>query len=267
MDFYLDIMHQKDDMWSDGTYRYHEWTPETIRRFWALWTTNPILRTQFYRMEYWYDLIMWANSMVRQLTVESIMDVGCGSGNVIACVDRLLPGRSIIGIDLSEDALQSARHRFSHSSHISFRVGSIANLPVDDEAVDLVICTEVLEHLFPDEFSKSFREIHRVLRPGGYYLASFPVEEKLHLVACPECSTVFTPFQHMIFYITRDEIRSLLITSGFGLVGFYMPLDRSRPNSRWKDVLKNRILIRWFPRLAYRLWPKPGVNGVLAQKM
>jgi SAM-dependent methyltransferase len=53
-------------------------------------------------------------------------------------------------------------------------VGSAAALPFPDESFDTVVCWEVLEHIPPDSEPTAFREIHRVLRPGGVLYLSTP---------------------------------------------------------------------------------------------
>ena len=55
---------------------------------------------------------------------------------------------------------------------VKFLQGSIHNLPFQDNELDVVICSEVLEHL--EDYNKAIQEIHRVLKPGGYFLASVP---------------------------------------------------------------------------------------------
>jgi len=55
-----------------------------------------------------------------------------------------------------------------------FLSGSAYSLPFNDNSFDLVVCSEVLEHLH--EYKDAIKEISRVLRPGGQFLASVPAE-------------------------------------------------------------------------------------------
>lgn len=270
MKFYKDIVIELEKVQAlsaDGRqqapFRYHFWSTESIRKFWAIWTTNSALRTQFYPIEYWKDLLAWAQ--VQMGSDRSAMaDVGCGNGNLIDCLLALYPDSSITGIDMSEESLVTARSRFSQVGNIDFQVGSITQLPFPDDSLDLITCTEVLEHTFPETFLRSFDEVRRVLKPGGYYLASIPFGEKQSFVCCPDCGSVFTPYQHMIFDVSRAEIMELLSQHRLELIAWYQATDRTVPENMFKRAGK-KFLLNHMPYLAKRLFPKSGVSGFLAR--
>ena len=135
----------------------------------------------------------------------------------------------------------------------------------EDSSVDLLTCTEVLEHTFPEVFRQSFSEVKRVLKKDGYFLASVPFDEHIDFVCCPGCGSVFTPYQHMIFEITHGDIQRLLADNGLELIEFYQSLDRSQPRNWLKRELKP-FLIKWLPKFSTRIFPKAGVSGFLARK-
>ncbi len=93
-----------------------------------------------------------------------ILDVGCGTGATLAWLRRF-PGASIVGLDYSADALrfcQSTRNR-------ALVQGSALELPFPDGSFDLVVSTDVLQHLpNPDGDRVALRETYRVLDRGGY---------------------------------------------------------------------------------------------------
>lgn len=218
---------------------------------------------QFYPIQYWQDLLSWAAQRIVP-TPLTVVDIGCGNGNLIECIKEIYTETSIFGIDLSEESFEFAQERFKENKNIYFKVGSLDELPFEDRSVDLVTCTEVLEHTFPETFVKSFAEVRRILKEGGYYLASVPFEEKLVLVCCPECGSVFTPYQHMLFEITHDDISRLLFENGLEPIDFYTSLDRSQPKNPIKRALKP-VIIKWLPGLASRIFPRAGVSGFLAR--
>jgi ubiquinone/menaquinone biosynthesis C-methylase UbiE len=100
-----------------------------------------------------------------------VVDIGCGAG-----MDLLLAAKSVgttgraIGIDMTESmrdkALSAARVAGLHN--VEVRLGDAMSLPLDNETVDAVISNGVL-NLVPDK-SVAYREVFRVLKPGGRFL-------------------------------------------------------------------------------------------------
>ncbi|MCW2865788.1 MAG: SAM-dependent methyltransferase [Actinoallomurus sp.] len=96
-----------------------------------------------------------------------ILDVGCGDGTATGMVRRL--GHTVVGVDWSMMALRQARRH----DLLLIRGGIDApGLPLADGSVDMVILSEVIEHLVDTD--SAIDEIHRVLRPGGRLLVSTP---------------------------------------------------------------------------------------------
>jgi SAM-dependent methyltransferase len=101
-------------------------------------------------------------------TGEVVVDLGAGGG-----IDCFLAGRAVgptgkvIGVDMSTDMISLARGnaRKHGTTNVEFRLGEIEHLPVADASVDVVISNCVI-NLSPDK-PAVFREIARVLRPGG----------------------------------------------------------------------------------------------------
>jgi SAM-dependent methyltransferase len=97
-----------------------------------------------------------------------IIDVGCGDGAALAVAAARNPGHRFAGIDWSADALRQARAR-----RLALVRGSAhPRLPVADGAADVVIMSELIEHLVDPDGAVA--EVRRVLRPGGSLLLSTP---------------------------------------------------------------------------------------------
>ena len=71
----------------------------------------------------------------------------------------------IIGIDIDENCL-------NNKDVDEAVVGSLTAIPLDSNSVDIVFCSDVIEHL--EDPRQAFREIHRVLKPGGAFIAWTP---------------------------------------------------------------------------------------------
>ena len=92
-----------------------------------------------------------------------ILDAGCGTGGTLIWLSRLAPSATVVGIDYSPFALTHCRRRGG-----GLALASVTDLPFSDNAFDVVICADVIQHL-PQNGSDgvALREFHRVLRPGG----------------------------------------------------------------------------------------------------
>ncbi|MBI4832140.1 MAG: class I SAM-dependent methyltransferase [Candidatus Lindowbacteria bacterium] len=100
---------------------------------------------------------------------ENVLDCGCGTG-VLAIIAKKRVGAKghVQGIDLSKDQLDVARKNARREGlQIDFREGSIDELPFPDKSFDAIFSTLMLHHV-PEKVKKgAFREMRRVLRPGG----------------------------------------------------------------------------------------------------
>jgi SAM-dependent methyltransferase len=97
-----------------------------------------------------------------------IVDLGCGDGSALAVAARHNPAHRFAGIDWCGDALRRAQ-----ALGLTVVRGSInPSLPVADGAADVVIMSELIEHLVDPDGAVA--EVRRVLRPGGSLLLSTP---------------------------------------------------------------------------------------------
>lgn len=98
----------------------------------------------------------------------TVLDLGSGAGfDAFLAWSQVGRTGKVIGVDMTDDMLARARDnaRKLGAANVEFRKGYIEHLPVDDNSVDLVISNCVI-NLSPDK-PAVFREIYRVLRPGG----------------------------------------------------------------------------------------------------
>lgn len=108
-------------------------------------------------------------SCIAGLPIETILDAGCGEGFILSEFKKNNIGNYLEGIDFSEDALDICKNMFPS---LTLKKGNIHSLPYADNSFDLVICTEVMEHL--EEPIKVIDEIKRVSK--RYCLFSVPNE-------------------------------------------------------------------------------------------
>jgi len=104
---------------------------------------------------------------------ERVLDVGCGCGfDTFVTAGLIGPGGLAVGLDLTPEMLEIARTALAQTkiNNLQFREGQAEALPFDDASFDLVISNGVL-NLVPDK-DVAFKEIVRVLRPGGDFVAA-----------------------------------------------------------------------------------------------
>jgi SAM-dependent methyltransferase len=103
----------------------------------------------------------------------TVLDLGSGAGfDAFLAWNRVGPTGHVIGVDMTEDMLSRARENAEKrgAENVEFRKGMIESLPVESGSVDYVISNCVI-NLSPDK-PAVFREIARVLKPGGCFAVS-----------------------------------------------------------------------------------------------
>lgn len=105
----------------------------------------------------------------KSIEVDSVFDGGCGEGFVLHELNQARPVKSFYAIDVDENEVKDASRNLPFCD---VRQGNLYEIPFKDNSFDLVICSEVLEHLeSPD---KGLQELNRVCRK--YALLSVPRE-------------------------------------------------------------------------------------------
>jgi ubiquinone/menaquinone biosynthesis C-methylase UbiE len=107
----------------------------------------------------------------------SVADLGCGSGVILSEILMMKPLWTGRGLDISREAIAYARKLAAHkqvADRTSFRTGNVTHLPYADESLNLVIASEIIEHMPEPELVVG--EIVRVLKPGGQLILTMPIE-------------------------------------------------------------------------------------------
>lgn len=99
-----------------------------------------------------------------------ILDAGCGEGQLLSRITKTIEGE-LYGADATEIAIETAQEKVPG---VSFSLQDITNLNYKDNFFDVVICTEVIEHI--SDYVKAISELKRVLKDEGMLILSFPNE-------------------------------------------------------------------------------------------
>jgi len=101
-----------------------------------------------------------------------VVDAACGEGYGTRILSQ--DAKSVIGIDISQEAIYHASNKYGDKSNVSFVQGSIAELDLEDNSIDVFVSFETLEHV-PEDLQREFmKQVVRVLKPNGCLVVSTP---------------------------------------------------------------------------------------------
>ena len=132
----------------------------------------------------YYDLAVNLTTLgharrLRKLTVDnalikpgdSVLDVGCGTGEVTLLAKTRAKDGKVYGIDPAPEMIDVARKKAARKKlDIDFRVGVIESLPFPDASIDVVTSSLMMHHLPEDLKVRGLAETYRVLKPSGRLL-------------------------------------------------------------------------------------------------
>ena len=111
------------------------------------------------------------------------LDIGCGNGDW--CYRAAQCGaKSVDGFDIQEDMVELAKQATSQFSTVNIRIGDVMNMPYDDNTFDIALSSFVTMVLRYEACISHFKELHRVLTPGGKAVVinlTTPAFDKIYL--------------------------------------------------------------------------------------
>jgi ubiquinone/menaquinone biosynthesis C-methylase UbiE len=129
------------------------------------------------------EFIQGFAALLKQFAPQRLLEVGCGEGYLLAAVNA----DEKFAVDLSAQALRQARTRTS----AQYSVALAERLPFPTAYFDVVISVGVMEHFLDDH--EATKEIWRVLRPGGYYVALIHVDSSFRERLAQKCHEYLYP--------------------------------------------------------------------------
>jgi SAM-dependent methyltransferase len=187
-----------------------------------------------------YEQFDWANMSDKHIAekaklflsvipadVKTILDVGCGNG---AITNFLASHFEVTGVDRSAEAL-----KFVKTSKIQC---SCDDMPFRANSFDLVLSSEMLEHLEDKIYSNTINEIRRVSKK--YILISVPDQENLErdMICCPYCGFTYNKNYHLRSIGKNDLVR---VMTGYKLKRFMNGGSGVRSSFGWLTRLKHQF--------------------------
>ena len=154
---------------------------------------------------------------------EQILDVGCGTGILLAELLSQVPDVAVFGIDPCAEMLDVARHRLPYETVM--RQGSVDQLPFEDHTFDAVVSSSAF-HYFREP-DRALAEMRRVLKPSGRLIITDWCHDYL---SCKICDLWLRVFNKAHFKTYRSKECHALI----GKAGLYdVRVERYRLNWFW----------------------------------
>jgi ubiquinone/menaquinone biosynthesis C-methylase UbiE len=139
---------------------------------------------------------------------QTVLDVGCGTGQFLAAVDAEAPGARLIGADPSSRMLDTARHRLD--GRAALMRCTAESLAIESASVHWLVTTNVFHYVRDAQAAR--REFRRVLRPGGtLVLTDWCDDFRIMRWRARWAAAVDPAFRHM--YGTL-EMQALLVAGG-----------------------------------------------------
>jgi ubiquinone/menaquinone biosynthesis C-methylase UbiE len=164
--------------------------------------------------------------------IGTVLDLGCGDGTILRSMDSTL---FKVGLDISYTALKLAKvgHPILASSEA---------LPFRQNAFDLLMCTEVLEHLPPIIFETALSEIRKVAK--RYILISVPFDEDLSQkqARCKNCGHIFHIHLHLRSF-DMSKLKKMFPDYDLKEYCFSGPLEKTVPS--WVLRIRRQYGHRW----------------------
>lgn len=111
-----------------------------------------------------WEARLWAwRTMLKGLNLQTVLEVGCNRGANLLCIQRILPGARLVGVEPNAHAREEAQ-REGHLGQVVIVNGSAERIAFRDGNFDLVFTAGVLIHIPPEGLDRALRELYRLSR-------------------------------------------------------------------------------------------------------
>jgi SAM-dependent methyltransferase len=162
-----------------------------------------------------------------------LLDWGCGCGRVARYFPVRLPQARLTGCDIDATAIEWCRRNLRGEF---IRIDPTPPTPLADAAVDVVIACSVLTHLGAEDQARWLREMRRILRPGGWFLASTNADFMFQMARHKSAGARFRSAWDR--FAGRADAESEF--SGFSDSGRDRALDGIAPRGYYRKVYQSR---------------------------
>jgi len=131
---------------------------------------------------------------------KKILDAGCGEGYFLSVINS----NKKIGVELSEKRISQALKLYPD---LKIKIADITHLPFEDNIFDVIVCSEVLEHV--SGYEQAIKEFKRCIKPDGHVVLSFPNEFTVSIGRLLLLRFPIHEIDHINSIVPRDVIKLL----------------------------------------------------------
>ncbi|MSP37440.1 MAG: class I SAM-dependent methyltransferase [Deltaproteobacteria bacterium] len=209
------------------------WTPELVSRFWAGVAQTRLTEYDFAKQGGKSVIIAVEHHLPKS---GKILDFGAGNGELVELL--LERGYFAAAYEPSTERIGEWTTRLRDRKGFLGVVGSHS-----DEKFDVILMTEVIEHILEDEFDRTLRRVQALLKKRGILIVTTPNNEDLELdmAYCPVSNLLYHRWQHVRSFTTESltsclrqyEIDPIAVHRVNFQADYYVPFDRNWAGHRF----------------------------------
>jgi 2-polyprenyl-3-methyl-5-hydroxy-6-metoxy-1,4-benzoquinol methylase len=214
-------------------------------------------KSNFYYKEYIrYETIL---KRIPQQT-KTVLDLGCGDGFLSY---RIAQKRyQVTAMDLSLNRLKRFKEQ-AEKFNIQQIEGDITKVDLPSESFDLIVCSEVIEHL--PNYMDVLNEVWRLLKKGGHFIVTVPNNQNVKIFTCPHCLKTFYQDDHVNSF-TQATLSQDLISFGFKIDYVQVLYSKILNQIQYHLKIPYGLFIKVTDRILSRLFSKYTIHLLIRVK-
>lgn len=202
----LDSSHQREETKRTARSHFDRWAATYDRSWLSELVFHPSIRACH------EEILRW--QAARGAHPYRLLDVGCGTGNLLLSLTRDPLAAELVGLDYSPEMVQRCRRKFTEADadgRLRIVHGDAENLPFEDGFADVVTCCNSFHH-YPHQ-PAVVREFHRVLRPDGLLVLVDGFRD--NVIGWIVFDVGVALVERMIHHAAWSEVRDMITAAGF----------------------------------------------------
>jgi trans-aconitate 2-methyltransferase len=116
---------------------------------------------------------------------DSVLEIGCGNGAVTKLIAEKVTKGKVTGLDISSESIAAAKINLKSFSYVNFVASNVTDYETNDK-FDVVVLSDVLEHIPIEYHDALFNKIHKLLNTNGFVFINIPEPKFLEWTAIHE---------------------------------------------------------------------------------